>query len=57
MATQTASDSVLEGLGGILGEVEALYKDVHGHPELSMQEERTADVAADFRRFSAPASW
>jgi hippurate hydrolase len=30
-----------------LEEVEGLYKDVHRHPELSMQEERTAGLAAD----------
>jgi amidohydrolase len=47
MATQSTIDSVLEGLDGILGDVEALYKDVHSHPELSMQEERTAGIAAD----------
>src|SRR5690349_18823986 len=47
MATRTASDSVLEGLGDVLDDVEALYKDVHSHPELSMQEERTARLAAD----------
>ena len=47
MATQSASDSVLAGLGGILDDVEGLYKDVHRHPELSMQEQRTAEVAAD----------
>ena len=29
-----------------LGELEELYKDVHRHPELSMQEERTAALAA-----------
>jgi amidohydrolase len=46
MTTQTASDSVLEGLGGILDDLESLYKDVHSHPELSMQEERTAELAA-----------
>jgi amidohydrolase len=38
---------VLDGLGDILDDVEALYKDVHSHPELSMQEERTAGIAAD----------
>ena len=27
--------------------LEALYKDVHSHPELSMQETRTAGLAAD----------
>jgi hippurate hydrolase len=47
MTAQSASDAVLEGLGGILDDVEALYKDVHSHPELSMQEERTAKIAAD----------
>jgi amidohydrolase len=47
MATQTAGDAVLEGLGGVLDDVEALYKDVHSHPELSMQEERTAGIAAE----------
>jgi amidohydrolase len=47
MTTQTASESVLGGLGGILDELEDLYKDVHSHPELSMQERRTAGIAAD----------
>jgi len=47
MTTQTASESVLGGLGGILDELEDLYKDVHSHPELSMQETRTAGIAAD----------
>jgi hippurate hydrolase len=47
MTTQTASESVLGGLGGILDELEDLYKDVHSHPELSMQEKRTAAIAAD----------
>src|SRR4029078_3013758 len=30
----------------------ALYKDVHSHPELSMQETRTANLAADRLRAS-----
>jgi amidohydrolase len=47
MSTKSASDSVLEGLPGILDELEGLYKDVHSHPELSMQEQRTAGLAAD----------
>jgi amidohydrolase len=42
-----ASESITEGVGGILGDLEALYKDVHRHPELSMQEERTAGIAAE----------
>jgi hippurate hydrolase len=40
-------DSVLKELDGLLPDLEALYKDVHAHPELSMQETRTAGVAAD----------
>jgi amidohydrolase len=31
----------------LLAELEALYKDLHRHPELSMQEVRTAQIAAD----------
>src|SRR5580765_3933971 len=43
----SSSDAVLRGLDGLLLDLEALYKDVHSHPELSMQETRTASVAAD----------
>jgi amidohydrolase len=32
---------------GRLGDLTELYKDVHRHPELSMQEERTAELAAE----------
>ena len=39
--------SIFAGVGPMLDDVEALYKDVHRHPELSMQEERTAALAAD----------
>jgi hippurate hydrolase len=38
--------SVFDGIDAMLDDLEALYKDVHRHPELSMQEERTAGVAA-----------
>jgi hippurate hydrolase len=31
----------------LLPELEAVYKDIHAHPELSMQETRTAGVVAD----------
>src|SRR5205823_8329545 len=34
----------------LLPRLEALYKDVHSHPELSMQETRTAGLAADWLR-------
>src|SRR3954470_12615023 len=37
---------LLGDVGGVLGDVEGLYKDVHRHPELSMHEERTAALAA-----------
>ena len=39
--------AALQGIGGLLPDLEALYKDVHSHPELSMQETRTAGLAAD----------
>ena len=45
-STQSAS-VVLAGLGKLLPDIESLYKDIHAHPELSMQETRTAGIAAD----------
>ncbi len=47
MSVATASDSVLRGLRDDLDDLEALYKDIHSHPELSMQEKRTAGLAAE----------
>jgi amidohydrolase len=41
------TDSVLRKIDRLLLDIEALYKDVHAHPELSMQESRTAGLAAD----------
>src|ERR1700736_5140516 len=41
------SDPALVRLPGLLPELEALYTDVHAHPELSMQETRTAGLAAE----------
>ena len=35
---------------GLLAELEGKYKDVHAHPELSMQERRTAGIAAAWLR-------
>src|ERR1700739_90534 len=43
----SSSDPVLRNLNELLPDLEALYKDVHSHPELSMQEVRTAGLAAD----------
>ena len=36
----------------MLPELEAVYKDIHAHPELSMQEKRTAGIAADHLKAS-----
>src|ERR1051325_8625167 len=47
MATETATGPILGGLGSMLSDLEAFYKDVHTHPELSMQEKRTASAAAE----------
>src|SRR5690349_12613340 len=41
------SDPALAKLPTLLPDLEALYKDVHAHPELSMQETRTSSLAAD----------
>jgi amidohydrolase len=38
---------VLAKLPGLLPELETLYTDLHAHPELSMQETRTAGLAAE----------
>ena len=40
-----SSDSAFPNLGALLLDLEDLYKDVHSHPELSMQETRTAGLA------------
>jgi amidohydrolase len=39
--------AVLAGMGTSMPELEALYQDLHAHPELSMQETRTAGIAAE----------
>lgn len=41
------TDPVLAKLDNLLPDLEALYKDVHAHPELSMQETRTSGLVAD----------
>lgn len=38
-------DSLLANLNSLLPELESTYKDIHSHPELSMQETRTARIA------------
>src|SRR5689334_12476603 len=41
------AQSVLGNLKAVLPDLESVYKDIHSHPELSMQEKRTAGIAAD----------
>src|SRR5919199_4782811 len=45
--TSTAADATLANLGRLLPDLQTLYTDIHAHPELSMQETRTAGVAAE----------
>src|SRR4051794_32859617 len=45
--TADSPDGPLRDLASLLPDLEALYKDIHAHPELSMQETRTAGLAAD----------
>lgn len=44
---QKSGSAVLSPLDRLLPDLEAFYQDLHAHPELSMQETRTAQVAAD----------
>lgn len=46
-ATLRASADVLRNLPALVSDLESVYKDLHAHPELSMQETRTASLAAD----------
>jgi amidohydrolase len=46
-AVSKNSASVLAKVGDLLADLESLYKDIHAHPELSMQETRTAGLAAE----------
>jgi amidohydrolase len=47
MNTTMPTDPALANLQKLLPDLEALYTDLHAHPELSMQETRTAGLAAD----------
>lgn len=44
------ASKMFAGLQSLLGDLENLYKDIHAHPELSMQEHRTSSIAADHLR-------
>lgn len=49
MAEKAVSESanIRRGLNALLPALESIYKDIHSHPELSMQEVRTSQMAAD----------
>src|SRR3954453_18253692 len=47
MTESIHGNAALAGLDGIMADLEALYRDVHAHPELSLQERRTAGKAAE----------
>ena len=47
MSEKAQAEKVLSNLGTLLPDLESIYKDIHSHPELSMQENRTAGIAAD----------
>jgi amidohydrolase len=47
MSEKTNTQTVLANLGALLPDLESVYKDIHSHPELSMQEKRTAGIAAE----------
>ena len=44
--------AILASLATLLPELVAVYKDIHAHPELSMHETRTAQIAADHLKAS-----
>ncbi|HKT11147.1 MAG TPA: M20 family metallopeptidase [Terriglobia bacterium] len=46
------SASIRADLSTLLSDLESLYKDIHSHPELSMQEDRTAGIAAEQLRLA-----
>src|SRR3954470_22596106 len=49
--THASAQSTLPGPSdGLLAELEGKYKDIHANPELSMQERRTAGIAAGWLR-------
>jgi hippurate hydrolase len=47
MTDARGTEGLLAPLHGLLPDLEKLYTDLHAHPELSMQETRTARIAAE----------
>jgi amidohydrolase len=52
MTQEKRPTEILVDLDKVLPELEAIYKDIHAHPELSMLETRTAEIAAKHLRAS-----
>ncbi|MFF8024387.1 M20 family metallopeptidase [Streptomyces sp. NPDC007896] len=50
MSDRDRAHAVLAGLEGIRSDLEDFYKDLHRHPELGLQEHRTAKKASDALR-------
>jgi hippurate hydrolase len=48
--TKPQSEKVLAKLDQLIPQLEPIYKDIHSHPELSMQEVRTSKLAAEHLR-------
>jgi hippurate hydrolase len=46
MSQSDSVSTVLDGQAALLDDLEVTYRDLHAHPELSLQEHRTAAVAA-----------
>src|SRR5260370_27822188 len=44
---ESKPSEILVSLAALLPELEVIYKDIHSHPELSMHETRTAQIAAN----------
>jgi hypothetical protein len=47
------AQNVLTTLDTLLPDLQSIYKDIHSHPELSMQANRTAGIAAERLRAAA----
>src|SRR5579872_5268924 len=47
MSEKEQAKNVLANLPALSPDLESVYKDIHSHPELSMQENRTAGIAAE----------
>lgn len=47
-ASEKQASGLFADIQKLLPELESVYKDIHSHPELSMQESRTAGIAADY---------